>query len=376
MKPLTKKFFVLLVILAVAPIGMAFSLVGPYKSWQVTALGYNLAGDIGGPMNLNEGYRWNVPTVTYAFDATFVTYFGTNGIAAVEKAIQILNDLPLAASITNDGASLYIRGQRVPFDPRVENFSLQTLGLLDLKSAALHFLVEEQGLAEPDRWVWGLRSRVTFTAGGVTYTNYTTRPMNFDPITLSPSRVVNDRSYGYTILDPVQPGNYAFARADPSNDPGEEAPFSAVASQFSLAPGVFYFGLSHDDVGGLRYLYTNNHIVTENLLPTVAAGYGVAGGLNPITAARTSTAGWLNNDAINGVTGQGGPGVITPQVQISFSDQLPYFFNSTPPPFLTFDPGSQSIIWASFDGTTNAPVLYPAYGKLKLTDLQNFVLGK
>jgi len=477
MKPLTKKFFVLLVILAVAPIGMAFSLLGPYKSWQVTALGDNLAGDIGGPMNLNEGYRWNVPTVTYAFDATFVTYFGTNGIAAVEKAIQILNDLPLAASITNDGASLYIRGQRVPFDPRVENFSLQTLGLLDLKSAALHFLVEEQGLAEPDRWVWGLRSRVTFTAGGVTYTNYTTRPMNFDPITLSPSRVVNDRSYGYTILDPVQPGNYAFARADPSNDPGEEAPFSAVASQFSLAPGVFYFGLSHDDVGGLRYLYNTNNIVTENLLPTVAAGTpfpgsspwtayffvtnafvqtsnqyaffvtgtgtnfinqglrpgvsklhfqrvnfdsligstfvtitnlytdttisnarpviqpvqrvirqpdilfvaadnGLAGGLIPITAARTSTAGWLNNDAINGVTGQGGPGVITPQVQISFSDQLPYFFNSTPPPFLTFDPGSQSIIWASFDGTTNAPVLYPAYGKLKLTDLQNFVLGK
>jgi hypothetical protein len=476
MKLLTKKFSVLLVVLAVAPISMAFSLLGPYKSWQVTALGYNLPGDIGGPMNLNEGYRWNVPTVTYAFDATFVSYFGTNGIAAVEKAIQILNDLPPAASITNDGSSLYIRGQRVPFDPRVPNFSFGTLGLLDLKSVALHFLVEEQGLAEPDRWVWGLRSRITFTVGGITYTNYTTRPMSFDPITLSPSRVVNNRSYGYTIFDPFLPG-VAAAIATPSNDPGEDAPFSAVASLSTLlAPGVFFIGLSHDDVGGLRYLYDTNNIVTENLLPTVAGGApvsgsfpwapyfvqtnafvqgsnftfrpnvngtnlivqglrpgvsklhfkrvnfdsligstfvtitnlytdttisnarpviqpvqrlirqpdilfvaadnGTAGGLIPITAARTGTTGWLNNDAINGVTGQGGPGVITPQVQISFSDQLPYFLNSTPPPFLTFNPSSQSIIWASFDGTTNAPILYPAYGKLTLTELQNFVLGK
>jgi len=108
----------------------------------------------------------------------------------------------------------------------------------------------------------------------------------------------------------------------------------------------------------------------------VAADNGTAGGLIPITAARTGTTGWLNNDAINGVTGQGGPGVITPQVQIIFSDQLPYFLNSTPPPFLTFNPSFQSIIWASFDGTTNAPILYPSYGKVTLNDLQNFVLGR
>ena len=479
MKRLTKKFAVLLVVLAVAPIGMAFSLLGPYKSWQVGALGYNLPGDIGGPMDFNEGYRWNVPTVSYAFDYTFVTYFGSNGIAAVEKAIQILNDLPPAASITNDGASLYIRGQRVPFDSRVENFSLQTLGLLDLKSVALHFLLEEQGLAEPDRWVWSLRGRNTETFGGVTITNYTTRQLNYDPITITPSRVVNNRSYGYDILDPVQPGNYAFAFARPSNDPGEDAAFSAVAGQFSLSPGVFYFGLSHDDVGGLRYLYNTNNIVTENLLPTVAAGtpfpgsspwtpyfssvtnafvqssnqyaYFVGGtgtnlivrglrpgvsklhfqrvnfdsligstfvtitnlytdttisnarpviqpvqrvirqpdilfvaadnglnnGLTPFITARTGTTGWLNNDAINGIAGQGGPGVITPPVQISFSDQLPYFINRSPPPsFLSSESSFESLIWASFDGTTNAPILYPSYGKVKLSDLQNFVLGK
>jgi len=68
-------------------------------------------GDIGGRWIFNEGYRWNVPTVTYAFDYTFVTYFWEQtGSPPSKKAIQILNDLPPAASITNDGRiALYSR---------------------------------------------------------------------------------------------------------------------------------------------------------------------------------------------------------------------------------------------------------------------------
>ena len=60
----------------------AFSLLGPYKTWQVQAIGYNLPGDIGGPMTLSEGYRWNVPTIYYAFDQSFIAYFGSNGMAS------------------------------------------------------------------------------------------------------------------------------------------------------------------------------------------------------------------------------------------------------------------------------------------------------
>ena len=59
-------------------------------------------GDIGGPMDIGDGYRWNVPVVTYGFDQSFLDYFGTNGVAAVEGAIQILNDLPPASSIVPD----------------------------------------------------------------------------------------------------------------------------------------------------------------------------------------------------------------------------------------------------------------------------------
>ena len=60
----------------------AFSLIGPYASWMDEAKSFRQQGlDIGGPMNLDEGYRWNVPVLTYGFDASFLEYFGSNGAA-------------------------------------------------------------------------------------------------------------------------------------------------------------------------------------------------------------------------------------------------------------------------------------------------------
>src|SRR5881392_1900549 len=103
MKRLTKKLFLLLaLVLAVASTG--FSLLGPFKNgpapndWQAAGfggrpagLGYTLAGDIGGPMAPLEAYRWNVPIITYAFDESFIDYFGPAGVAAVSNAFQMLN---------------------------------------------------------------------------------------------------------------------------------------------------------------------------------------------------------------------------------------------------------------------------------------------
>src|SRR4249920_3873600 len=91
----------LLCFIVLAPVSSrAFSLLGPYASWQVPALGYRLNGQIGGPMTLNEGYRWNVPAITYGFDPSFIGYFGTNGVVAIEEAFKILNDLPPFSEIT------------------------------------------------------------------------------------------------------------------------------------------------------------------------------------------------------------------------------------------------------------------------------------
>ena len=71
-----------------APCARAFSLIGPYASWMDEAKSFRQPGrDIGGPMNFGEGHRWNVPVVTYGFDASFLEYFGSNGVAEVERAI-------------------------------------------------------------------------------------------------------------------------------------------------------------------------------------------------------------------------------------------------------------------------------------------------
>src|ERR1035441_4035821 len=84
--------FTVAVVLALSSAHLAaFSLLGPYADWMTPALNYRLPGDIGGPMNIGEGYRWNVPVVTYAFDQSFLDYFGSNGAAAVERAIQMLD---------------------------------------------------------------------------------------------------------------------------------------------------------------------------------------------------------------------------------------------------------------------------------------------
>ena len=71
--------------MATAMCGWAFSLLGPSPasggvngalSWQSTDVGYNTFGvDIGGPVNLGEEYRWNIPVITYAYDESFLNYF-------------------------------------------------------------------------------------------------------------------------------------------------------------------------------------------------------------------------------------------------------------------------------------------------------------
>ena len=57
-------------------------------------------------------------------------------------------------------------------------------------------------------------------------------------------------------------------------------------------------------------------------------------------------------------------------------------FRNTNPGFITevdpTDPFNQfrvSAVWGSFNGTTDTPIIYPAYGTLTLQDLQNILLG-
>ncbi len=487
-----KQFLGLALMLGAAGAAHAFSLLGQFPAWQTASyggvnIGYSQPGDIGGPQTAIEGYRWNFPVVYYAFDQTFVYYFGTNGINAVEAAIKILNDLPPAHLITNDTKSFYLSGQRVPYDSKRRNYEAAALSLLDVKSFALCTLVEEMGLAEPERYVWTLAGRNT--TANPTITNYTVTQLNYDPITLQPSRYVNGILYSYYIAEYQNP-NVADA-IEYWVDPAATFPVSSVAGGINyLMPGDFFTGLTHDDVGGLRWLYHTNNLavedlgsnnitagaplgggspwmpyfqvtnafnqgtnfllgtntlIAEGLRPGVskvqfqrvnydsivgrtfdvitnqytdvmisnaavvlqpvqrvltqpdiiftAEDLGLANGLVPVTGRRTGTAGWQNNDAINGrdTLTDGGPGVIQPTVIIAFSNRLPYWGNSSGGYFLTTgtallgsgggpyglgDESSayRSYCWGSFDGTTNAPIVYPAYGSLTVRDLRQMAL--
>src|SRR5207249_1331443 len=143
-------------------------------------LGYTLGGSIGGPMAPLEAYRWNTPIITYAFDESFIDYFGPAGVAAVSNAFQMLNDLPPFSAMSQDLSEF-------PWDSKQSisfNQQFGTLGLMDVKSMALSAILEQLGLAKPERFVYGLRSRTS----GQFFTNYTTVIMNYDPVTFVPSR--------------------------------------------------------------------------------------------------------------------------------------------------------------------------------------------
>jgi hypothetical protein len=394
----------------------AFALLGPFEPWMQETNGFRQPGDIGGPMCLTNGYRWNVPVVTYGFDPSFVAFFGTNGEAAVEGAIQTINNLPSASDIALTN---------YPFNGTL-SFDAQALNLLDLKSWTLSLLLEQLGLAQPTRYVFVIRQwSPTFSSlnptndpnfPGSLYPDYISE-RNFDPQTLEISPYVNGTLYSgeiYTV------GGQNFLMPFPVDQ--DAVTYTAVADQ-SLNPGDYYSGLTYDDMGGLRYLYSTNNINYEYLLPGVSYA-GKKGelvndawrpGVNKITFvpqlvsrksgtfqpmsilytdtyisngvwfqqplrrivsrpdflfsagdvtasapsvpsfSTTSTADWINYAAVNGNTNGAGPGIIQPPIQIVFNKLGASFYSYD----YVVNPYVSSLTWASYGNTTNPPVNYP-----------------
>ena len=148
-----KKILTGAALLAVLPWTMGFSLLAPggaegiaAKTWQLPAqnqgwdIGYGRGGDIGAPANFGEFYRWNTPVITYAFDSSFVTYFGTEGMKAVDAAMRVLNELPGVSKMSDDLSEF-------PLNSAHLNHEASQLGLIDLKSATLQIVLEQLGLA-------------------------------------------------------------------------------------------------------------------------------------------------------------------------------------------------------------------------------------
>jgi len=133
---------------------------------------------------------------------------------------------------------------------------------------------------------------------------------------------------------------------------------------------------------------TNGWLYTQNLERSVAAPdilfdakdlQGADGGNVYISFGETTLA-WINNDASNGEAGDSGPGTIPPGAGVpsfifTFNTVGPTYFNTliNGIPFLSELSGQQLWLWGSFDGSTNAPVVYPIGTEIK--SVEQLVLG-
>ena len=141
MAALLKRFcpaLLLLMLVCAARTASAFSLLGPegLEAYQTLALGYQLPTDVGDPRNIAQDARWNTPVVYYAFDQNFLDYFGSNGVAAVESGIDVLDKLKPVSSYSSALTEFPLTTARV-------NSSAQAANMLDLKSAAMNFVLGE-----------------------------------------------------------------------------------------------------------------------------------------------------------------------------------------------------------------------------------------
>jgi len=263
-----KKFAWVGLLAAMVQGAAAFSLLGPNAVWMTDDLSYNnqldfteapgiLDSPLGGPQNIGEEYRWNIPTLYYAVDQSFLDYFGSNGVVSIDQAMAILNSLSPVSSYSSNL-------DEVPMEATRENSRARALGLFDLKTLALHLMVEGLGLADPVRYDWTLRARVIVSPPGCPVFNYLVIQRNFDPASWEPSAYVNGTLYTYRIVEfcPVVDRADAFEqRVDPL-----QSFYTAVASP-GIGRGSFFTGLTRDDIGGLRYLYRTNNVNFEESGP-------------------------------------------------------------------------------------------------------------
>jgi hypothetical protein len=282
---------------------LAFSLLGPFANYQTPDLGYNPGvavnnpeSDLGGPMNLNEEYRWNAPVIVYGFDNSFIEYFGEKGMQAVEQAISIINALPPVSEMSN---SL----NEYPLETLRFNYTAQNLAIVDIKSLTLSLLLEQLGLASPERYAKTIRDRKPIT--GTPDFQYATITRNFSPVPVtagdirsySYSPYVNGTLYTYVIRHQAPPpAEYWDAQdiaVDVANPRLSVASFMGTQAAlidprianayyfgaFNVGVGTFFTGLTRDDVGGIRYLYHPGRTNVEALpVNSIAGGRGGTSG--------------------------------------------------------------------------------------------------
>jgi len=203
--------------------------------------------------NLGEEYRWNSPVITYTYDESFLNYFGSNGVVAIEKAMGILNAIPPASTIStnyppasateNNLWNYPVRPDR--FHPRAYNDRI-----LDIKSYALAELFGFMGLGNPEDSAFQLEF------GAVTLRNW-------DPISYGPSKYVNGTLLSWVVLGATNAQPFPIDVTKPiitlAGTTDHRVP--------RLDEGKYLVAPTRDDIGGYRYLYRKDNFNVEPLPP-------------------------------------------------------------------------------------------------------------
>src|ERR1035437_5593125 len=207
---------------------------------------------------------------------------------AADGAFAIMNSLTNVTSYSRDLSEFPLNSQQF-------NYQAQSLFLMDVKSETLHLLVEQMGLAAPERFSWTLAER-DVPPGCPLTTFYLVLQRNFDfkPTALNQlqySSYVNNVLYSYYIVEfCTGPPTLAFTvpfAVDPLAEQDSAVAANSGNGLFIYPPsgglqvGGFYTGLTRDDVGGLRYLLQTNNVnwetaATNSLLFTISTN-------NPLT---------------------------------------------------------------------------------------------
>jgi len=281
----------------------AFSLLGARASWMTDEVGLTpkYGAFVGGPMNLGEAYRFNMPVLTYAYDASFLRFFGAGGVAAIESAMKVLNDLPAADSMS---ATL----EEFPTTTLRHNATASALSIIDIKTTALAFMVGQLGVAAPENFIWSIRGH--YKDGDVDF--FSVFNPNFDPVTLQQSSYINGFQFTYQIfqtedaewkavnfpVDPLAPAFTTVANFDQSFG------FRGRGASLAFGFGSYFPALTREDIAAFRYMLSTTNYAVEGLLPDVIASTGGAIGVSGGTSVGSGGIGGGSTGGFSGGFGE------------------------------------------------------------------------
>jgi len=291
-----------LAFMALLPSAKAFVLMGPLNPNE-TGSAWNYTDDLGAPKTIDRQiprlYRWNNPHFVYSFDASFVNYFGPEGMDSVTEAMGVINDFFVNGDYQGmSELDLAKHGFVGNYNTTWINTTAQNAQVIDLKSIVLGMMVNHLGLGNPHRHAFSIINQTTNSTTNAI--NFHVALRNYDPTSSQATDFINGVQYSYRLVHDAAiqvgatPPAYTIADMEEFTTDTTGNAWSSVAavvdafygntqlfwtdtpSQFGF--GVYYDGfnamggqfqprhaLTYDDAGGLKYLYSKNTLIYESL---------------------------------------------------------------------------------------------------------------